>query len=444
MDRDDDGFRTYTIKFLVETDDPKDGPYLALGTVGLPQVGDVWDFDNDYDPWCYCRLPVKVTPEATNEPNLRFELEFSFSNKPDKDRCKLNEVTNPLLIPWQISGSFVKFHEEGRLDRFGLPIVNSAHEVIRGPQNEWDANRPQIKIEQNVLDLQLPMLCQMSDTLNMYPMWGLPARTIKLTVGPWSRKFYGHCFVYYTRTLEFDIRYRISYRVEAEGSFGSSTSSAASPQPEGFIETYDRLVLDEGTKVLRGKWDTSTGKLRWVLTKIAGKDPDQGNPTHFIRAQDQNGNPIRLVLNGAGLPAFTKAQYGPRYISLENSNVGQSLSDRDWWIPLAGPFSPMPAFSFSSSYPPGSLVSFEGNVYIQTGLRSSEAGQDPGAGDPWLILAGTIVDQGVYSSSTSYVVGDVVKDLGNVESPGYNFISKYAESDFSLLGIPTDALPLGP
>ena len=226
--RDSDGYTTYKVKWLVRGE-TTDGPAAALLTPGLPVYGTPWAIDNDVDLWAWCRWDATMTPYyggQEGEPGKYFLIEQTFSSKPPDDKkCKDNQPTDPLLEPQKISGSFVKYTEEATYDRFGDPIENSSFEQIRGPQNEWDKNRPQVRIEQNVPSLQIALLAQMQDTLNDATLWGLPKRCIKLSDVSWERKFYGSCYVYYTRNLTFDIRY----------------------------ETFDRDLLDEGTKVLRSE-----------------------------------------------------------------------------------------------------------------------------------------------------------------------------------------------
>jgi hypothetical protein len=104
-------------------------------------------------------------------------------------------------------------------------------------------------------------------------MWGLPVRTIKLSTASWERVYQGSCSPYYKWTYNFDIRY----------------------------DTFDRDIVDKGSKVLNGFWDQRTGKYK--LRKIGGKFPDPSNPNHFIRFKDRNGENCPVILNGAGLPA---------------------------------------------------------------------------------------------------------------------------------------------
>lgn len=274
MSRDMEGHRTYIIEFKVIAD-PLDGPETVLGTPGLPTVGSTWVVDNDSDLWAFCTPIISIKPHLTDQPNTLWFVRQTFTTKP-LNRCQTTTIEDPLDEPDRISGTFVKYTKEATQDRFGNLLKSSSHEIFRGPQVERDYNRPTVRIEQNVADLELDVFTFMIDTLNNATMWGLPAGTIKLSNVPWERKYHGACDVYYTRTLEFDI------------------------DPEGF----DRDLLDEGTKVLHGDWDRDTGQ--WVVQDVAGASPDPDNPQHFIRYKDLTGENSRVILDGAGLPANTQ------------------------------------------------------------------------------------------------------------------------------------------
>lgn len=407
--RDRDGHREWKLKYLVKglVDD---GPAQALLTPGLPIPGDPYLIGNDADSWAFCKLDCTITPILKDEPNKHFELEFTFSTKSDEKRCKDQQIDDPLLIPDEISGSFVKYQEEATTDRFGRAVETSSHEQLRGPQVEFDRNRLQVKIKQNRADLQLPMLQAMLDTVNAFPLWGVDARCIKLSESPWEKKTYGQCFVYFTRTLTFDVR----------------------------LETFDRNVLDEGTKCLKGHWEGG-GKdpLRWVLEQIDGKDPDPGNPTHFIKFTDPKGNATKCVLNGAGLPAEVSVGPGTQYMSYNGSgNVGNDLSDDAWWIPITGDIKNVQQWDADEFYVEGEVVKLVFEYYIALDTVEPDS-PDPSVNPRWALLGGTINDRGNYSSTTTYLDGDYVADAESAHA-GMRHIEKYLGSDFTLLGIPLD------
>lgn len=294
-ERDEDGHRTYTIRHLVRMDSVTEGPAEALRTPGLPVNGSSWAFDDDVDLWAWCLPTARVTPKVDDgEPNEYFEVEQQFSTRPqDRERCHDTPVEDPLLEPDRVSGTFTKYQEEAVFDRFGDPLKNSAHEQFRGPQVEFDANRPVVRVEQTVADLQLSLLAQLIDTLNDSTLWGFPARRVKLSNVSWEKKYYGPCYVYYTRTLEFEVRYN----------------------------GWDRCLLDEGTKVLNGHWSPSTGA--WNVDDVGGQSANASNPAHFIRFTDRNGNPARVVLDGSGLPADVSIGFGTATATVAGEGPGQ-------------------------------------------------------------------------------------------------------------------------
>jgi hypothetical protein len=285
-ERDSEGHRTWTLVSRVEVTDPgDDGPYTALKCPGLPLPGAQWFFGNDLDVWAFCTARAKVKQvDGEGDPTTAFDVEQEFSTKPpERSRCQDQEVEDPLLEPPQISGSFIKDKKEATHDRFGVPILTSSHEMIRGPQLEFDENRWQVKIVQNVAVLDLPTVSQMKDSVNSATLWGVPRRCIKLSDFSWERKFYGFCDVYYVRTFTFEIHV------------------ALNAVTGGYSSGFDRYLIDEGTKVLHGHWVTSTGA--YSVDNIAGLPPDPDNPLHFRRFKDPNGENCRVILNGAGLPA---------------------------------------------------------------------------------------------------------------------------------------------
>lgn len=281
LNRDRQGIRSYKIRHYVNTDDFLDGPNVVLNCAGLPLPGAVWDFDNDYDANCYCTGETVVSVRSgvkEGQKTKYWTVDNIFSNAPGK-RCQDEQIEDPLLEPYDISGSFVKYTTEASFNNDGTRIKTSSHERITGPMVEFDANRPTVKISQNVAILDLATFSQMVDTVNDATLWGLPARCVKLSNASWQRKFYGTCGIYFTRVFDFDIRY----------------------------ETFDRTVPDEGTKCLHGYWgdgdDAGTAPDDWILININGSAPDPDNPAHFSRFKDRNGENARCLLNGAGLPA---------------------------------------------------------------------------------------------------------------------------------------------
>ncbi len=413
--RDKEGYVTYKMEFIVDHDST-DGPANIQQTPGLPVPGSFWEFQDDSDNYAFCYWANSISPMTAGEKNTKSKIEFTFSTKPENKFCRTEQVEDPLLEPPKISGSFSKYVEEATRDRFGRPILTSSWEQIRGTQNEWDRNRLSIKIEQNVgTALQGYILPgQLIDYVNSAPLWGLPARTIKLSSAPWEAKFWGSCAEYYTRTLEFDVRCSVT--------------------DEGTLETWDRDILDEGTKVLNGHWDEASGA--WVLDNIGGAPPNPFNPTHFKRAQDRKGNPIKIVLNGQGLPANVVATDSNRFISVIDGNVGNSPgADNNKWIPLlseAQTLADINDFDINVIYNRGELVTFGGLYFVclENGIF-----HDTPPGDSWSQFT-AFTNKGVWLNTTTYANGDWVLGVNQTGVAGNIHVEKYREADFTLLGIP--------
>lgn len=279
--RDSEGHRDYKVEHIVVTTDILDGPTVVMGASGLPVIGSLWNFGNDTDVWAFCYPDLKITvhQKKVGDATKYWKVGQKFSTRP-LDRCQDETIEDPLLQDQKVSGSFVKYTQEISKDRFGDPIRTSSHELIHGPQVEFDFNRPTVRIEQNVASLELPTFTEMFDTVNNAMLWGLGPRRIKLSDGFWERKWYGLCNIYYTRVFDFDIDFA----------------------------TFDREIMDEGTKVLNGHWATDSDA--WILDNIGGSAPDKTDPTHFIRYKDRNGENSRVILDGKGLPADTFVTLG--------------------------------------------------------------------------------------------------------------------------------------
>lgn len=297
-DDDDDGNREYFIRFLVEAA-WTDGPAAVSLAAGLPYPGTPWIYFNDFDFFALCKFNRKFKRHSQIKEGRRgrwWTVDCFFSTKPQK-RCQDLKVEDPLLEPPKINGSSIKYSTEATHDRFGNPLVNSAFEQLRGPQVEFDQNRPSLTIEQNFPSFfQIALAYQMVDMVNLFPMWNIPSRCIKLSGVSFEELYHGFCRKYYRRRLEFDIFYKTTTR--------------------GIVSGFDRDILDEATKALHGRWASDSND--WVRQPVGGGvlnpningvldensplNPDPRNPSHFIKVLDRKGNPMKVVLDGEGIP----------------------------------------------------------------------------------------------------------------------------------------------
>lgn len=211
LQRDMDGHRSYTAEWKIQTSDTADGPATVMACPGLPAVGSYWgqtaDFGNDVDMWALCWPDWKIRPMVTEEKNSLWLATQTFTTKPLK-RCQDTNVDNPLSEPPDIGGSFIKKTKQALTDRFGNPIKNSSHEIIKGAAVERDDNRPAVNVAMNLLFLPLSTYAPMVDTVNAAPLWGLAAKMWKLGDIAWQRKLYGTCSYYYTVRYTFEANYQ--------------------------------------------------------------------------------------------------------------------------------------------------------------------------------------------------------------------------------------------
>lgn len=281
LQRDNEGHRTYKITHRVRIDRNLGGPLTALECPGLPEPGSSWDENGFQDDWAFFSQEADVKQVAREADNEFFDVTQTCSTRPTTD-CATEGRNDPLTYPDRVEIESVNYSQEQTLDRFGEPILNSAWELIRGPNAEYDAHKLRVVVEQNVAALDLDLIDSLMNHLNDAVMWGFAARTIKLSGMSRSKaQYHTNCQKYFLRRLIFDI-----------------------------ANDFDRCVLDEGTKVLRGAWDrdpNSTTYGRYVIAKANpinpfSTAPDPNNPKDFIRYKDWHGENTRVILNGHGIP----------------------------------------------------------------------------------------------------------------------------------------------
>lgn len=430
MQRDSEGHRTYKIKYKVACD-KTDGPAQAILTTGLPRTGDIWAVDGDLDPWAWCRPDVSVTPALSDQPNKQFELEYTFSSKPlsrDQQRDPFAGVPeDPLLEPAKISLGSRSSREEAVLNRFGNHILSSSHEQLRGPQVEFDIGTAYVRIDQNFSVLNLPLHTIMLNTVNDRELWGMPRRTIKLSSFTIDRRYYGTGGVYYNRILEFDIDFR----------------------------TWDRDVLDQGTKVLQGRWADDGS---WINTPInsSGDLPDPENPAHYMRAIDRQGNHCIVVLDGAGNPyapseiikttACAQCPNGSPTVWKCEGFGDSDVNGVNIYMPDAATLDELFDFTapFNLSYVSG--CTWRSGVTEVADIVTLEY-----SSTSWVLTSSLYPDSAWALAGTSWRCmgpntlarisgngpGAIVVRMSPTSNPGSIRVEKYLESNFLLLTIPT-------
>lgn len=354
---DAEGYRTYLIKYLIKHD-AADGPATIFNATGLPAFGStlaVAGFTGT-DAYAWRRLDTKfeLHQHREGDPHRYHTAEIMFSSKPTT-RCQDTAITDPLLEPQKVSGSFVDGVEEATKDRFGNPIVNSAWEQLRGKKVEFDKGTDTVHIEQNVAVLNLPLVTSMRNTLNDATLWGMATRCVKLSKFTWEKKFYGLCYTYYTRTFDFDINAGTFDRdimdegekalngvmksgewvvkpIKVTKSSPREISDATNATPIEINSSAHGLTVGQqititgatGNTAANGTWKVKAvvDANKFTIKTLAGADsvgnglyivggtwtkpvtvmPNRLNPNHFVRAKDVNNEVIHVILDGYGLP----------------------------------------------------------------------------------------------------------------------------------------------
>jgi hypothetical protein len=293
--RDEQGHREYKLTLRIETEDPLDGPAIVQQTPDTPVPGSLWILGNDIDLFAWCHLDMDIKAVVEGEPNTQWDVTWTFSTKPlskggDFKGCNGQQMEDPLTIPPRISGSSVRYSEAATKDRKGKPILTYSGELITGQEVEFDRNRSQIVIEQNVLSLQQNLCESLRDKVNSSTLWGYPRRCVKMSDFRFERKYYGTCYIYFTRIFTFDIMLKPDYQLLGGG--------------------FDREIISEGRLCLRGRWgnlDSDIGTAnqgRWIV------DPDvniydldnRNNSSKFQQYKDWNDNFATTVHDAHGLP----------------------------------------------------------------------------------------------------------------------------------------------
>lgn len=265
--QDDEGNETYTVHWGVNTTSVDDGPDVAWTAAGLPVPGASLNIGNTVNPWAFYQGKGDAKLAKVDANRKFWHLTTVFSTKPIK-RCQAGRITDPLLEPHKVKGNFSQIVQELLYDVNGDPLINSAEQRYTGAMVQDTESRPTVELEMNVSWIDLEWLAEYADSYNDATHWGMPARSIKCTTGPWERVLYGTCYYYFVVRFSFELR----------------------------LPNWDIVVPDEGTRVKVA--GTSPARYRiW-------KDEREENGTTFL---DGSGNAL-----AAGATPVTKTFQRPK------------------------------------------------------------------------------------------------------------------------------------
>lgn len=398
--QDREGRRVWKVRFRVEPVTPgqRFGPATAINTTGLPQIGDVWLFDDDDDVWAVYQGEAQVTP-GNGPPTTMYWIEYTFATTGGMGACTDQQQAHPLLAPAKIEFHFNNFNTQASYDRWNNFIATSSHEPMTGPQTEFQDTDVAVTISQNLLNPQLPLLTVLKNHLNSVDMWGLPPRWIRMSVEALTQEQYGSCYRYYVRRLRFETK---------RGG-------------------WDRFNPDVGTKCLDGYWRKSTAD-KW---EYALNEPvDQRRPTDFIRYVDNKGNATKCVLDGAGQPWVPEEVDDVTDCDFCNAGGGPTIfpatdPPMEWRILnlFTTKGQAIVLGSFGGSGCTWVLVDQDGNEWELTGtagagtadpswvltVNGGSLGGSPNGGATWSLLTGTLDCGGVNTLASDSYSGTPLK-----------------------------------
>lgn len=403
-----DGYTVATVEFKVTVTDVNDGPNVVLTADGLPQPGDFWSFRGDeVNLDLRFTAGVSVKPMATfrDEPITNYLVTFTATDKPANVCNRDVLIADPLLEPPTVNFESRDEPIEATEDRNGFPITNSAWEPLRGEQVKFHDERSAFTVQVNLATVDRAFVEGMLNCLNDQPIWGYAAETVRFDKVNFTQKFHGSCECYHFAQMTFVWR----------------------------RDGWERDVLDEASKVLRGEWKPDGS---YEVALIDGKPASPTNPRHFDKATDRRGNPVRLILNGAGVPSDVVVRVGGKFLSLGNGNVGNPVDDGAYWLALSSDPAGKPWVA--RGWKRGSVVTFTDNFFAALrDVPPSEA--DPlSAPEFWEALGPVApVDEGEWTAPTTYSKGQYVLAPGSVSGPGSVHVAYYETNNFLLLqGLP--------
>ncbi len=372
------GYRTYKITYRVQVDRGVQGPCSASQCPGLPEPGSIWQEPDIIDPWAYFTQEVEIVQVGGTATGDMFDLTFTATTEP-VDECPQVVKDDPLTIPDRIHTESVDAKEEMVYDADDLIVANSAWEQYRGPQVERDTNKIRVIVEQNAANLELDLIDSLMHHTNDAALWGFNEGCVKLAKFEEDPKYTVACSKYYLRRFTFDI------------------------DRNGWL----RNLLDEGTKVLHGRWDQAKGTgctltlttTGGIITSATISAPGTGYPaSSIVPLKVTTGGTKGIVLvetnsTGAVIGYIRVHMGGTGY-----SNGASNTSQRGYWVLLR--------------------INGTGEVPIDTNPQHFDRPGD------------------IKGQNTRFILDGKGMPIADDEDGGNNIFTPYASGNLLLLGIP--------
>jgi hypothetical protein len=153
--------RKYTVNFIVDCSDKRDGPQTVLAAEGLPALYSPYAIGNDSDPAALC---VKRTPRLqsrTSDSGNIWTVECEFSTATAENQTSEDPTE---WLP-KISGGFVQFMRPLEQDIEGNAIATAAGEVF-DPRPEQEDSRPTLVVSKIFTSFDYVFFADYRDKVN--------------------------------------------------------------------------------------------------------------------------------------------------------------------------------------------------------------------------------------------------------------------------------------
>lgn len=265
---DEQGYRTWRVIQEAFTTARQDGPITVLTDARVPQFLDAFQFGNDYDYGARC-IKRSAVLKSAEQSSRAWTVTLEYSSKPLSRPPQESLIDDPLLLPAEVSGDFVKAQEPLTKDKDGNPADNSAGDLFEGLVK--DTNYRTLNIAKNFARVP-DDIDDFMNAVNSTTFFGLSARKWKLDSVKIAEQYHGNRTPFYRLTFEF-------------------TSNP---------NTWDFMPADRGWRYkVSGNWakwkEDTTGLDMGGLFYLDGSGGKRGNsdPVVYFDGLSGNPNPIR-------------------------------------------------------------------------------------------------------------------------------------------------------
>lgn len=195
--------RRYTSTYRVTTNDPTDGFFAVTAHPSIPADGSYYSWYGEVDA-ASLRDGISCVLSEEVDSKRRWTVVCEFTTKPRQSQPNTSTITDPVLLPPDVSGDFVGYQKPVERDKDGYYVCNSALDDFEA---DFDESYPTLVIAKNYATLDLALLANYVPSVNSTAFWGLDVRCAKLVKAPWQRLWKASGVPYYRITFEWHVKW---------------------------------------------------------------------------------------------------------------------------------------------------------------------------------------------------------------------------------------------